>query len=220
MPENTTTTTTTATAATTTTQPQPDELFAGTANTAEDSRFEKIIGAGERVFQKFNILRPGRGRPRKDGSPKKSDLIENFPGGPATGGNPLLAAHPAIPAQLDQLRVKAFAAGACGILRGAVALVKKWVARKAADAKIDTAFTTRTLAECQPSDTDFKEWQEAAELVAMQYRIDFEHMPAVNLAAKTVAIFAPFVGLAGEFKKEIARQRAKDLANPAGTSSL
>jgi len=195
----------------------PNDLFAETANSAENNRFEKIISAGERVFQKFGIVKPGRGRPRKDGQPKKSDLVATDPGQPSQPfGNPVVAGSPAIPAQLDQLRVKAFAAGCCGLLRGAVAFAKKWVRKNAEAAKIDKSFADRTLAECAPSDADFKEWQDAMEVCATQYRWDFEHMPAVSLGVKTVGIFAPFVSLAGEFRKEIARQRAKDQATNGG----
>lgn len=113
---------------------------------------------------------------------------------------------------IDAMRVKIFVAGCVGILKGAVGACKSWLRRNATAARIDSNFTDKALAECSPSESDFKEWGDALEVCAIQYGWDFEHMPAVSLGVKTVGIFAPFASLAGEFKKEIARQRAKDEA--------
>jgi hypothetical protein len=109
------------------------------------------------------------------------------------------------------MRVKIFVAGCVGILKGAVSYAQKWCRRNAEAAKINPEFTNKAMQDCQPSPDDFKEWGEALEVCATQYKWDFEHMPAVTLGVRTVGMFAPFVALAGEFKKEIARQREKDL---------
>ncbi len=183
----------------------------------ENSRFEKIVAAGERVFQKFGIKKPGRGRPRKDGQPKKSDLVEALPGvTPQPGGNAALAATPASPAPVQSMRRKIFVSGCVGFLKGAVGYCKKWVRGSATQARLDSTFTEKTLAAASPDEADFKEWGDALEVCAEQYGWDFEHMPAVTLGVKTVGIFAPFAGLAVEFKKEIARQRQKDEAAAKG----
>lgn len=190
-----------------------NEPIPASENSSENSRFEKIVNAGQRVFEKFNIIKPGRGRPRKDGKPKASDKVEEVsPDNAAAGGNAVFAASPADPAPLDGLRVKIFVSGCVGILKGAVGFCKKWVATSARQARINPDFTQKALAECSPDEAAFKRWGDSLEVCALQYKWDFEHMPAVALATETVAIFAPFISLAGEFKKEIARQRAKDEA--------
>jgi len=195
----------------------PNELPATAENIAQNSRVEKVIAAGQRVFAKFGIkVTPGRGRPRKDGQPKKSDIVENLAVEPPTGGNPALAAGPAVNSEISGLRVKAFVSGCVGILQGAVGICKKWVKGRADEAKIDKNFTDNALRECSPSPEDYKEWGDALEVCAHQYGWDFEHMPAISLGIKTVGIFAPFASLAGEFKKEIQRQREKDLATQPG----
>jgi hypothetical protein len=194
-----------------------NESIQTSGDSGENSRFEKIVTAGERVFAKFGIKKPGRGRPRKDGQPKKSDIVEAMPGGsPGSGGSGVAAALAPVAPALDGLRVKIFVAGCVGILQGAVGYCKKWVRRNATAAKIDSNFTEKALSECSPTPEDFKQWGDALEVCANQYGWDFEHMPAVTLGVKTVGIFAPFASLAGEFKKEIARQRAKDEQAKAG----
>lgn len=188
-----------------------NDTIPASENSNENSRFEKIVNAGQRVFEKFNIIKPGRGRPRKDGKPKTSDTVATVAAEPTpAGGSSNVAANPANPAPLDGLRVKIFVSGCVGILKGAVGFCKKWVANSARQARINPDFTAKALAECSPDEAAFKRWGDSLEVCALQYRWDFEHMPAVALATETVAIFAPFASLAGEFKKEIARQRAKD----------
>lgn len=191
----------------------PNDTNPASENSPENSRFEKIVNFGDKVFQKFGIKKPGRGRPRKDGQPKKSDIVEALPGeDPKPGGNAPVAAAPANPAPVDAMRVKIFVAGCVGILRGAVGFAKKWLRSNAEAAKIDKNFTEKAIAEGSPTENDYKEWGDALEVCAHQYGWDFEHMPAVTLGVRTVAIFAPFASLAGEFKKEIARQRAKEIS--------
>lgn len=190
-----------------------NEPIPASENSNENSRFEKIVNAGQRVFEKFKIIKPGRGRPRKDGKPKSSDMVAAAAAEPTQpGGSVPLAATPANPAPLDGLRVKIFVSGCVGILKGAIGFCKKWVANSARQARINPEFTQKALAECSPDEAAFKRWGDSLEVCALQYRWDFEHMPAVALATETVAMFAPFLSLAGEFKKEIARQRAKDEA--------
>jgi len=199
-------------------QPSPQNDSPTTSgNQPENSRFEKIVQAGERVFAKFGVVKPGRGRPRKDGQPKKSDTVAALPGEPVpAGGNAPLATPVAVSSPLDSMRVKIFVAGCVGVLKGAVGFCKKWVRRNAEAARIDKTFTEKQLSESSPTDEDFKEWGEALEVCAIQYKWDFEHMPAVTLGVRTIGIFAPFAALAGEFKKEIERQRAKDAAAQQG----
>lgn len=171
----------------------------------EDSAFEKVAGAGQRVFEKFGvILKRGRGAPRKDGRPKKNDVVAPPP-------DALPGAAPA-PAGLDPLRVKLFVAGCTGILKGAVAFCKSWVKSAAGEAGIDQAFTEKTLGEATPGPDDYKSWGDALEVCANQYGWDFEHMPAVVLGVETVKIFTPFVLLHREFAAEIKRKREAEEA--------
>lgn len=187
-------------------------------NQPENSPFEKIAKAGERVFAKFGVVvKRGRGRPRADGGPKKSDIVDKGEiGGPAPGPAAAAEIRPVVDSATSEIRRKIFVAGCVGLLKGAVGYVKKWVGRKAEAARIDKAFTEKTLRECEPDADAFKRWGDALDVCAAQYSWDFEHMPAVTLGVETVAIFAPFAALAGEFKKEIDRQRQKDLAGQAG----
>ena len=188
-----------------------NEPPAPSGNAPENSRFEKILAAGDRVFTKFGIKKPGRGRPRKDGQPKKSDIVEPLPGEPVqTAGNGPVAPAPVDCAPAGVLRRKIFVAGCVGILKGAVGWCKKWVRKNAAAAKINPDFTEKAITAGQPEEADFKEWGDALEVCAEQYGWDFEHMPAVTLGVKTIGIFAPFAMLAKDFREEIARQRAKD----------
>jgi hypothetical protein len=108
------------------------------------------------------------------------------------------------------LRLKLLVSGAVGALKGAVRFCKGWVKRKAVEARIDPEFTEKALKEAEPGDEGYKAWGDAFEVCAVQYGWDFEHMPAVVLGVETFKIFAPFAGLASEFKAEIKRQREKD----------
>ena len=190
-----------------------NEPIPASENSSENSRFEKIVNAGERVFAKFGIVKPGRGRPRKDGQPKKSDMVQPAISEPLpAGGNAPLQAVNSDITGLFERRCKMFASGCLGLLKGAVSGAKYWTRNQAVEARIDAAFVEKTLAAATPEEKDYEEWREACELCAHQYKWDFEHMPAIHLGAKTIGIFAPFAMLANDFKKEIARQRAKDEA--------
>ena len=193
--------------------PSSNDQIQGSGNPVKDSRFEKIVSAGERVFAKFGIVKPGRGRPRKDGQPKKNDLVqpladETAPQSAIAG----VAAIAPVVAEIDAIRVKVFVAGCVGILKGAVGFCKKWVAKNAREARINPDFTAKAIADCSPDEAAFKRWGDSLEVCAKQYNWDFEHMPAVALATETAGMFAPFIALAKEFRQEIARQRAKDEA--------
>ena len=166
---------------------QTNDAITASENPTENSRFEKIVNAGERVFAKFGIKKPGRGRPRKDGQPKKSDIVEPLAGEPSpAGATPIVSVAPAAPAQFDAMRVKLFVAGCVGVLQGAVGFCKKWVRRNATAARIDSGFTEKALADCSPTPEDFKQWGDALEVCANQYKWDFEHMPAVTLGVLDV----------------------------------
>ncbi len=52
----------------------------------QDSFGEKLRAATSATLEKFHIVRRGRGRPKNDGSPKKSDTVSTVGGGvPASG---------------------------------------------------------------------------------------------------------------------------------------
>ena len=168
-------------------------------NSVEDSAFSKVVEAGSRVFEKFGLhVKRGRGRPKKDGSPKANDVV--LPADYIPGAAPA-------PTGCDPLRGKLFVAGCAGILKGAVAFCKSWVKSKASEAGIDKAFTEKPLGEAMPGPDDYNSWQNALEVCAHQYGWDFEHMPAVVLGVETVKIFTPFVLLHREFAAEIKRNR-------------
>jgi hypothetical protein len=169
----------------------------------ENSAFEKVADAGQRVFEKFGvILKRGRGRPKKDGSPKASDVVD--PAGAAPGSAP-------VPAGVDPVRVKLFVAGCKGVIKGAVAFCKGWCRGQAKEAGIEPGVADAILAAANVED-DYKGWCDALEVCANQYGWDFEHMPAVVLTVETGKIFVPFWQMAREFRAEIARQRAADEA--------
>jgi hypothetical protein len=171
----------------------------------EATRIEKIIGAAGNMFAKHGIiLKRGRGRPKADGTAKKSDIVAPPPDA--------LPGTPPGPAGVDPLRVKLFVAGATGVLKGAVQFCKSWCKKQAFAARIDPEFTAKALAEAEPGPEGYKAWGDALEICAKQYGWDFEHMPAVVLGVETFRIFAPFAGLASEFRAEIKRQRDKDEA--------
>ena len=186
----------------------PHDTTATPTDPVKNSGFEKIAGAGQRVFEKFGIvLKPGRGRPKKDGSPKASDVVQ--PAGDLPGAAPVRAGT-------DPLRVKLLVAGAVGALKGAVSFVIGWCKRQAGEAGLDKEFTEKTMEAANPGAEDYKAWGDAFEVCANQYGWDFEHMPAVVLVVETGKIFAPFVGLAQDFRAEIKRNRERQerQANP------
>jgi hypothetical protein len=186
----------------------PHDTPPTTPDPLESSGFEKIAGAAQRAFEKYGIvLKRGRGRPKKDGTPKASDVVQ--PEGNLPGAAPAAAG-------IDPLRLKLLVAGAVGALKGAVRFAKGWCKRQAGEAGLDKEFTEKTLLAADPGPEDYQAWGEAFEVCAKQYGWDFEHMPAVVLAVETGKIFAPFVGLAQDFRAEIKRNRERQErgANP------
>ena len=98
------------------------------APAAENTVAEKIFGAAGRIFQKHGVkFRPGRGRPKKNGEPKISDVPLE-----AGGPSPADAVPPAPAAEFrsssDKLTVKAIIAAA---VKGVFQAVDKLIRGKA-----------------------------------------------------------------------------------------
>lgn len=174
--------------------------------TTEDSSLKKIISAATGAYQSVaDTIRPGRGRPRKDGSPKISDkigpiekLVEaNLPLQPLVVAPPVNSAGDL----LFRRSVTAAIAGIGGI--GTTVL-----RTKAKAAGIDPDFTNKALAECAPEKEVVDGFNEALGLVMEKYNFTTKFGPEIALGIYGARIAAPFGLLLKTFNDEIARKRA------------
>jgi hypothetical protein len=191
--------------------PLPDVTQTATPDTGGNSIGEKIRAATAATLQKFNVIRRGRGRPKLDGSPKKSDVVapDAAPGARAfpvdfvaTGDS--VAAVAATPGhQLLRRCVAKLAASEISFLTSIVEI-------KADAAGVDEVFLKEALAAASPAPKAFEDVGESADLVAIKYGWNVDKLPEIALGADLLALHLPFAKLFFALNSEIKRKRAAE----------
>lgn len=169
--------------------------------TPENSTLEKIRRAGETVLGKFNITRRGRGRPRKDGSPKASDVVAEILPNSLDKTAPMAApaANPAYAAL--------FSRAVASAVRGVLGFAKSLVRKKAGQAGIDSEFTEKALRECDVEPEVQNDFNESLAIVLEKYKANTEYAPEIALAIASARMAAPFALLLKTFNDEIERKK-------------
>lgn len=165
---------------------------------SKNSTLEKLRGAVVGVVSKW---KPGRGRPRKDGQPKKSDVPTEFQEKTPDASAVVVATPP--DSAIDSLFRKSIVSGAKGILGFLKALVRI----KADAAGLDEKFVSKTLAECQPETEDLENFSESLKIVLEKYNVKSEKAPEISLAINSAKLVAPYALLFSTFNAEIKRKR-------------
>ncbi len=179
------------------------------ATPAQTSFAEKLTAAVGGVAEKYGLtFKPGRGRPKKDGTPKISDLLVSADGTatPAVG-QPALVAAVATPDSLgDALLHRTIVRAARGII-GAAGTVLKRLALKAG---LDRAFVEGAVASAEPEAEALADFSESLDAVLKKYQVRTEYAPEVSLALSTVRLAAPFWLTYRMLKDEIERKRTQE----------
>jgi hypothetical protein len=172
---------------------------------SQNSTLEKLRSAVGSVVSKW---KPGRGRPRKDGQPKKSDIIfenaEEIPAADAT-----VVTTP-VDSPVDSLFRRSIVSGAKGIL----GFLKSLVRIKADAAGLEEKFVSKTLAECEPEPQDLENFSESLKICLEKWNVKSEHAPEISLAINSAKLVAPYLLLFSTFNSEIKRRRELEANQP------
>lgn len=161
--------------------PSPINDNGGQANpTAQTSLFEKISEKAGRLFEKHGVtFKPGRGRPRKDGSPKASDVpLESVGASPAPVA-PLVAAPVPAPA-IDAGLVRRCVSAVVKALKG---FGDSKLFNKAMQATGDAKFARDLVAETTVTEEEISALAELSEICLRKYGVGTEYCPEVGLVA-------------------------------------
>ena len=173
---------------------------------SKNSLVEKVRRASSTVLAKAGITyRPGRGRPRKDGAPKISDIPLENPGASAPASPPPSVAV-AAPAD-DTIHDALFARSVKSAVKGLLSFAKGLIKRKASEAGIDAGFTATALRECEPDAEVMADFSESLETVLQKYNVKTEYSPEIALAVSTARLAAPYWLLIQTFNAEIERKK-------------
>lgn len=166
---------------------------------------EKIFAAAGGVFDKFAVpFKRGRGRPRKDGSPKASDvpLADVPPGVPP--------AAPVVAPVANPAHNELFRRSVASAVRGVLDFAKRLVRSKAKQAGIDSSFTEKALSECDVEPQVMADFNDSLAIVLEKYNARTDYAPEIALAISTARLGTPYVLLLKSFNEEIARKRAAE----------
>jgi len=188
-------------------QPPPENDSQGTSGTpVENSGVQKIMGAAKSAYESVKQkIKPGRGRPRKDGLPKSSDTVAEDPVF-FEHAQPPTAVFP--PSAGDLLIRKAIGSAA----KGCIGIAKQVIEIQADAAGLDSAFTEKALTQASPDQETLDGFNESIQLVCEKYKLTTEYAPEISLAIYGGRIATPFFLLLRTFSAEIKRKRA--LENP------
>jgi len=184
---------------------------ARTENPAGQNLREKITAAVAPLAAKFGIKHVGRGRPKKDGSPKISDLVESQPVAQAA---PLaaVATADAVAATFNSPAHQLFRRIVVKAAQGEISFLKAVVEIKSASAGLDEKFTADALTRATPEKKTYDELAESADYVAIKYGWNVDKMPEIALALDVLHIHAPFATLFMALNAEIKRKRTAEIA--------
>ena len=196
--------------------PQPHVTTSAPSSPAGNSFSEKLRAATDATLKKFNIVRTGRGRPKNDGSPEKSDVVAPVAGGAAAPGavavvenaDPVRAAFDSPAHQLFRRVVSKLAASEISFLTAVVEI-------KAEAAGLEDQFIKQAVTAAAPAPKAFDDVGESADLVAIKYGWNVDKLPEIALGADLLAMHLPFAKLFMALNSEIKRKRAAERPAPA-----
>ena len=141
---------------------------------AQNSLAEKINGVASRVSAKFGIeFKPGRGRPKKDGSPKKSDIPLPADSAPVAEAPAPSAAFSRSPDDSNFIK-KCFRAA----FRGLFSALDKIVGGKAKDAGYAQPDIEKVVRENSVTSEELDGFAELGLLLADYYKLDTKTVAA------------------------------------------
>lgn len=164
------------------TPPAPPESPGEIGAPAENSFLQKVRDAAQGIFERHGVtFKAGRGRPRKDGLPKASDIPLNAP----------TTALPAGVASLSPLAADAAPAFDSALVRRCVSAVVKAVRgfldkklwRKAMDATRDAKFAGELVKETTITQDELDGLSELTEICLRKYGVGSEYAPEIGLIA-------------------------------------
>jgi hypothetical protein len=164
----------------------------------QNTTFEKLRTAVSGVVGKW---KPGRGRPRKDGSPKKSDVALEIQE-PISPPSENLVSTP-VNSAVDSLFRRSIVSGAKGVL----GFLKSLVRIKADAAGLEEKFVSKTLSECEPEPEVLDNFSESLKICLEKWNVKSEHAPEISLAINSARLVAPYALLFVTFNAEIKRRR-------------
>lgn len=171
--------------------------------------FGKIGNAVADVASRHGLsFKRGRGRPRKDGSPKANDTLVNTASGQSVpaADNPALAAAVQPPAPATDFILHRTIIGA---FKGLLKALGKYVKKLAGDAEMSREWIDRNMAACEPDPEALADWSESAKVVMEKYNVRSEYSPEIALVVNTGRLVAPYGVMIIELRKEIALRRAE-----------
>ena len=202
--------------------PPENDTPAKESPAGESSIGEKIRRGVAGIIEKHGVkFRKGRGRPKADGTPGKSDVVLSVADGPAVADikaagvvapvSPAGVVAPSFISEIDQkindLFRKCLAGGAKGVTEGCN-FVTRILAGKAG---VDREFTEKTLERAKPEAEAVDNFAASVDLIIEK------HKPKVKeggewwcLAMSTGRLMAPYAMIWLEFKKEIDRKKAAE----------
>lgn len=154
----------------------------------ENSLFEKLRTAAGNVFDRHGVkFKPGRGRPRKDGAPKASDVPLNAP---ASALPAAVAAVPAVdsPALDSALVRRCISAVTKGFFGFADKILHGKIIQKTGDAK----FAGDVIKDCAITQDELNGLAELSEICLRKYGVGTQYAPEIGLGAIVIGIGARY----------------------------
>jgi len=135
--------------------------------------FARLKSAAGKAYDNIAFKR-GRGRPRKDGTPKANDLPVGLPPDSLTG-------QPTIDTEIVQKSVAAVVKAACGV---AGAQLRKKIVKNTGDKE----FANKTVKDCEPSNEEIEALGKLAEICLIKYGVGTEYLPEIGLSCIVLGI--------------------------------
>lgn len=165
-----------------------DEQAATTDATPKATVAERVRGAVDRTFEAFGVqYRSGRGRPRKDGAPKVSDVPLNVP----PTAVPLAAT--AVPTALTPGHNSALVKKCVrSVTKGAAGFADKRLFAESQRVGNPDSFSRQLVLETTISGEETDAIAEAADLLVQQLALDTKYLPLAAALATVASVGARY----------------------------
>jgi hypothetical protein len=179
----------------------------------QNSIGEKIRHVGRKVFDAAGIpYRAGRGRPKKDGTPKISDIplvgpSTTISAAPTVGQPVVPSPTPAHPTAFNPPCDALFRRSVASAVRGLLGAAKAFLRGKATQAGLDRDFTERAMREAEPEEIVLSDFSESLEIVLKKHNVQTENAPEIALAVALGRMAVPYAQLLKTLNAEIARRK-------------
>jgi hypothetical protein len=194
--------------------PPDNELFREIPSPAESPSLEKVRAASDGVFARFGqFIKRGRGRPKKDGSPKISDVV--FPAAPPGLAAPQAPGAPSACGPSDSAIVRA-ALEKAG--KAAASWGDRLVKGKALAATGDSAYAEKLAALNSATPEEIGAFVDLGEIAVKQLKIHVWIVPIVSAGIVLGSGAARYASTIKELNRQIALKEAKEnpqTPNPA-----